>query len=124
MKKFQQKQLLLLVCFICFYLGKFFQMVSGRFAESISPKGRFAENFGQNYHNVGQDFRRNVLSAKRLKRLSVKRTITLSNMLDTDISKKKNFFITNQAQCLHTITDDNSDIYSQFEQNPQYIRTF
>ncbi|CAI2178976.1 8421_t:CDS:10, partial [Funneliformis geosporum] len=28
------------------------------------------------------------------------------------------------AQCLHTITDDNSDIHKQFELNPQYVQIF
>jgi hypothetical protein len=35
------------------------------FPKVDSPNGRFPENFGRNYHNVGQDFRENVHSGNR-----------------------------------------------------------
>ncbi|GBB99537.1 hypothetical protein RclHR1_03550017 [Rhizophagus clarus] len=62
-------------------------------------------------------------SQKILRRINNMNIVPFLMAFFTQVEKIPLKTLVAAAQCLHTITDDNSDIHSQFEQNPQYLQT-
>ncbi|RGB33642.1 armadillo-type protein [Rhizophagus diaphanus] len=61
-------------------------------------------------------------SQKVLRRINNMNIVPFLMAFFTQVEKIPPKTLVAAAQCLHTITDDNSDIHGQFEQNPQYVQ--
>ncbi|CAB4378961.1 unnamed protein product [Rhizophagus irregularis] len=61
-------------------------------------------------------------SQKVLRRINNMNIVPFLMAFFTQVEKIPLKTLVAAAQCLHTITDDNSDIHGQFEQNPQYVQ--
>ncbi|RIA98596.1 armadillo-type protein [Glomus cerebriforme] len=61
-------------------------------------------------------------SQKALRRINNMNIVPFLMDFFTHIEKIPPKTVVAAAQCLHTMTDDNSDIYIQFQQNPQYAQ--